>query len=375
MCISGVTIKLSQLVLACIPKTARHESTMKPLWQAIAASFKKLAKEGKGILFVLAGDLEYFSSEFGWPTAMSNYPCPYCSCDNLFDMEKSKHPFTDFRKNATWKKKLRGVAAPPPVDHPLWQVPGVNFWTMKLDLLHLVDLGVACHIYGNLLAALIQKSPLNKKQTLVEVNKLVAKNYQELGIEAGKRLPRLNASDVFADDFPVLRHVKGRRVRRFAPVATKLAATLATDEKGKHILALCKAMEEAYNLCDKKEFVWEMEDRQKFESTCGALLAHYGWLAKDSMKRGEHMWSIVQKHHLLAHFPSQCQYLAPRGCWAYGGESFMSLMVTLASGSVKSTPAWMLPSKVIHKFQFAFHLILKGIWNPELEEEEEREEE
>ena len=109
----------------------------------------------------------------------------------------------------------------------------------------------------------------------------------------------------------MLRHVKGRRVRRFAPVATKLAATLATDEKGKHILALCKAMEEAYNLCDKKEFVWEMGDRQKFESTCEALLAHYGWLAKDSMKRGEHMWSIVQKHHLLAHFPSQCSTWHP----------------------------------------------------------------
>ena len=49
----------------------------------------------------------------------------------------------------------------------------------------------------------------------------------------------------------------------------------------------------------------------------------------------------------------------------------MSLMVAIASGSVKSTPAWMLPSKLLSKFQFAFHLVLKGIWDPGMEEEVE----
>ena len=53
----------------------------------------------------------------------------------------------------------------------------------------------------------------------------------------------------------------------------------------------------------------------------------------------------------------------------------MSLMVAIASGSVKSTPAWMLPSKVLNKSQFAFHLVLKGIWDPGMEEEGETESE
>ena len=145
--ISGVAIKLSQLALACLPKTAATDGSMKPLWTAIAESFRRLAEEGRGVLFVLAGDLEYFSSEFGWPTAMSNHACPYCVCDNFFEAEASKHPFTDFRKEASWKTALKKAADPPPSPHPLWKVPGVSFWTMKLDLLHLVDLGVDCHIY------------------------------------------------------------------------------------------------------------------------------------------------------------------------------------------------------------------------------------
>ena len=50
----------------------------------------------------------------------------------------------------------------------------------------------------------------------------------------------------------------------------------------------------------------------------------------------------------------------------------MSLMVAVDGASVQSTPAWMLPSKILKNFSFAFHLILKGLWNPEqLQEEEE----
>ena len=335
---------------------------MKPIWEAIAGSFKKMAAAGKGVLFVVAGDLEWFSNDFGWPTAMSNNPCPYCLCDNSLEEEKRGRPFTDFRKDATWKSTLRSVSAPPPVSHPLFGVPGTSFWSMKLDLLHLVDLGVA---------TIVKSLPMGKKRALAEVNKMVAMRYEELETPAGERIPRLNVSDIFGDEFPCLKHVKGRRVRKFAPAATLLAGTLATNTKGKHMEALCKAMEEAYDLCDLKEYVWDKKVGQQFQAKTEAFLGHYSWLAKNSMKSAECMWILVQKHHLLAHYPAQCQYLAPRSCWPYGGESFMSLMVAVAGSSVKSTPAWMLPSKVLAKFEYAFHLMLEGIFNPDLEENEE----
>ncbi len=108
--ISGVTIKLLQLLLTCLPKTAMTSSSMKPLREAIAGSFKNMADEGPGVWF--AGDLEWFSAEFGRPTAMNNYPCPYCKAGNLYDMEASKHPFTDFRKEASWKTTLKGMHSP-----------------------------------------------------------------------------------------------------------------------------------------------------------------------------------------------------------------------------------------------------------------------
>ena len=98
---------------------------------------------------------------------------------------------------------------------------------------------MACHIYGSLLAALVEKISMGRKKALVQVNQMVAKKYHELGIEARQRIPRLNVSDIFTDDFPCLRHVKGRRVRRFAPIAT-----LATNQRGKRTQALCLEEEE-----------------------------------------------------------------------------------------------------------------------------------
>ena len=127
---------------------------------------------------------------------------------------------------------------------------------------------------------------------------------------SGNGLPRLNVSDIFTDDFHCLRHIKGRRVRKFALVPTKLAASLATHVRGKHIHASCKCVEQVYGYCDRKQFVWNAEAGQEFADKCEALLAHYSWLAKDSMKQGKCMFSVVQKHHLFARHPSQCRYLA-----------------------------------------------------------------
>ena len=117
-----------------------------------------------------------------------------------------------------------------------------------------------------------------------------------------------------------------------------------------------------HTIYETKKYVWKKETARNFEERCEELLAHYAWLARDSMLKGEYKFSVVQKRHLLAHYSTQSRFLAPRACWAYGGESFMSLMVAVAGATVQSTPAWMLPSKILKK----------GLWKPEqLQEEEE----
>ena len=148
--ITSKKVACSEFLLAVMPKQGADQNTWAKLWDEIADSFVKLAigKSGKaslrkGIIMSITGDLEWFSAEFGWPTASSNYPCPFCGADNLFDEAKSVAPFTDMRATAAWRGMLRDPDETQMKKHALWRVPGVSFWTVKLDLLHMADLGAS----------------------------------------------------------------------------------------------------------------------------------------------------------------------------------------------------------------------------------------
>ena len=144
-------------------------------------------------------------------------------------------------------------------------------------------------------------------------------------------------------------------------VSVKLCEMHAADNAGKHRLAACKHLAEMYRLSRLEDYKWKPADQIKFQKAVEAFLAHYGWLAKHAMEQGQCRWSIVLKHHLCAHYPSQCKHLAPRLCWCYAPESFMGVMIKIASASVHGTKAWKLPQKVVSRFAFAWHMMQLGL--------------
>ncbi|CAK8999553.1 unnamed protein product [Durusdinium trenchii] len=361
--LSDVSVQHSQLLLASVPKQATVDSTWQPLWAEIANSLTILANGG--VVWVICGDLEFFCQEFQFPTAMSNYPCKYCCATNFFG--KNEVPFTDFRSAAAWRStKLEAVEDI--VDHPLMDVPAISFWTIKLDWLHLVDLGCASQLFGNVVWDLIEdhlEGP-SRAAKLLELNHMICKAYQENNIPASKRLGRLSLSDVCngGDDYPSLRHQKGRRVRYFSLVACHLAAEFAVGDFGKHRLKAVEAMNDMYCLADRKEHVWSADTYNQFKQATHKMLLHYGWLAKKSMEKKLCRYSITQKHHKLAcRYIDQCLYMAPRSTWCYGPESYMSMCIRIAAASVKGTGGTKLPGKVLQKFALCFHLLLSGQLN------------
>ena len=254
----------------------------------------------------------------------------------------------------------------PEVDHPLMAVSGITPATIKLDLLHLVDLGVASHLYGNLVWDLVEDHAEggNRAMKLHQVNKQIVEAYKTCGIPASQRLKRLNLSDVCAggDEYPVLKHCKGRRIRHFSKVAVELASHHIATMWGQKRLEAMKAMDKVYDLTDLPSTVFSIADFQKFKKGCGSLQGHYGWLAKDAMKHKLCRYSITQKHHMLAcRYIEQCRFLAPRMTWCYGPEGFMSMCIKIAAASVRGTSPAKLPGKVLEKFSFSYHLLLSGL--------------
>ena len=165
----------SQLLLTALPKAALTKEGWQKLMETVAWSFSCLAKgvapkkDGrgktmekergkrfrKGWLWAITGDLEWFASEFGFPYPGANLLCPYCQADA--NLTGSTRPFTDMRPSASWRETLF------PDDqlqrkyggHPLFKVEEVRVSTVKLDVLHTLDLGVAAYMHGSILVEIM----------------------------------------------------------------------------------------------------------------------------------------------------------------------------------------------------------------------------
>ena len=167
------------MLIAAVPKAAMTKETSKKLMEVLAWSWKVLwdgvvpkkdeagmptekykgKRMRRGVLWSVSGDLEWFAAEFGFPYAAANLLCPYCNADQC--KEDSRRPFTDFRQTAAWRAS---VLSPSKLKekfgaHPLFRAPCVTPLSIRLDILHILDLGVAAYAHGSLLFSIMEKLP------------------------------------------------------------------------------------------------------------------------------------------------------------------------------------------------------------------------
>ena len=163
-----------------------------------------------------------------------------------------------------------------------------------------------------------------------------------------------------SEQYPCLKHQKAARIKNFTPVAESLAKehSVAGEKTSQHRLAVASKLTGLYQLLDSKWQDWPKR-HQKFINEVEKMMHHYSWLAADALASGKHLWSLVQKSHLILHLASQST-LHPSLTWTYGSESFMGWMVQMSASCTHGTPGHKVPEKVCQKFRLMFHLYLKG---------------
>ena len=373
---SKLPVHLSQLLLLVAPKSIITPEMWTAIWDVLAWSFEALA-QGKmpgqdmrglplqekgelprGMVFAITGDLEFFYQEFKFPRPNTAKPCPWCKCN------QSNIPWNDFRSTAKWREKLNSpeelMAA---FDHKLFCISGVNPLAICLDTLHTLDLGVTCHIIGNVLWELLEAMPQSRDVAMKLLNEKIQRKYAKLGVPAAERMHSIAHKELRkkATDYPILKHQKGARVRKFVPVLYLLAKEATESHHDQQRLELLKGLKDMYECLEEKTvYRWNVSLRAKFDSACSQTLKHYGWLAKESFQNKECLWSQVQKHHLTLHLPGQAKWLAPCHYWTYGSESFMGTMVKLASACLHGTPARKVPQAMLDKYRFFWTLMLEN---------------
>lgn len=307
------------------------------------------------MIYAATGDLEFFSREFQFPRYNAQNPCPWCSCN------QEDQPWNDFRAGATWRKNLTSSEAFVAYFHrKIFSVTGINPMALQLDSLHTLDLGVSCHVAGNVLWELVVKRPEAREAAMRKVNIHIQEAYEALGTPANQRVSPMGVKDLrkTGQEYPVLKRQKGARVRHFLRILERLCAKYQEEKHDKHRYKLVQALKKMYEILDERGYCWPTHGWKAFDKAVGQMLLNYQWLAKDAFTRGETMWSVVQKHHMTCHLPDQAKWVNPRYVWTYGSESFMGNMVKLASACLHGTQAKGVPIKMIGKWKFFWHLLV-----------------
>ena len=170
------TVFECQLLSTAAPKLAMNQKTFKHVmatvawpWTILFGICPKKDLQGKaidlhrgkrlrrGVLLERNRDLEC-SAEF---QCMVLFQSAVCICKADQKKTDSKHSFTDFRPEDSWRKtmysnqELKARFA----KHPLWKAPTVSFLSVRLDWLHTVDLGVAAYFHSSLLYSIMEDLP------------------------------------------------------------------------------------------------------------------------------------------------------------------------------------------------------------------------
>ena len=396
----------AQLLLAVIPKSCRvcgsgddigaDSDTVVALWNVLAWNFtalfagkhpeldhigqpwptgseraklagKSLTPGGtRGFIHVLAGDMDYFSNEMGLNHHGATEPCFRCKCN------KTNCPFTDFREDAAWEATklspadFRALAAR--ITHAvlllILSIPGVNFFTFHFDVLHIIDLGVAQHILGNVLFDLVHNELVGTiPNRIAELWGLIVSAYDILGTDSRHKIKPIKREH-FCDpqaphkSFPLLHSsaIKGKECRYLVDALLVICQSRQANDHQKTRFLAVQKLSNVHRLMESSSYFLAPADARELQTSMRHFLLLYNKLAKEAMQAGVMMWSIVPKHHYCVHLAEQAVFLNPRFAWCYSSETMIGRITALAASCLAGTPSHLVPSKVIQKYGIAMDI-------------------
>ena len=235
--------------------------------------------------------------------------------------------------------------------HRLWEshsIIGLTLFCVCLDILHVVDLGVASYYLGSCIWVMVHHSGLvgNFEERVDTVWAMLVKAYALNGTNHSERIDRCTFSSVFGSqtgpkpsDYPQLRG-KAAQNRWCAPALVMVARTLH-EEQGLHDAAHKHQLDGLELLVQFYECVYPhghflpAEEQKRVMETVDEFLLKQNWLSVHYMRTGPYLFHVTFKSHLLWHVANNAQWYNPRSGWTYRDESFMGLVARVAASMAR----------------------------------------
>jgi hypothetical protein len=247
--------------------------------------------------------------------------------------------------------------------HAWFSLPGMSLFSVSLDVLHVLDQGVATHLAGSILKDIIftDLKSLPRPQALAQIWTSIHEHlYPALGVTS--RLNNLTLSMIVGDpksphkQYPSL-HAHAAETRHLIPVLAELLNDYNNrSEHHKRRQAACVALAAWYQLVDEAPMFLSPSQVQKSRSLMNTFMQHYSWLHERAKERGDTMYHIVQKFHFAIHLACSVSRGNPRFTWTYQAEDWVGRMASLALSTAHGTSLVDLTVGVVRRYRMLMHL-------------------
>ena len=274
----------------------------------------------KACLIAIRGDWDWFVKWYHAPNHNTKINmCWLCTCtpESWRRMGMDERILKSLKK-ASWLDCLKERKKP---CSPLFDLPGVDNYTMKADWMHAVDEGIAATICGNVLAELEKLYPsLQKAERVAEMWADIRDLYQKFDVPPSSRLPKLSEKDIQKSGKQPELSGKAAHIRGLCPLLGDLAAAKLPAEGTPHQRAVRKLASYCSCMCQSLEKA-ELSRMVKY----GRLLKSQWMALEDECLHLEDTlhWHSKPKLHLFDHIiDAAVQGVDPRDNWCYADETF-----------------------------------------------------
>ena len=314
-----------------------------------------------GVVHRICGDLDWYHKRLGLRVASAaNLPCAWCDGGR----PPLHPPFLHLEPHAAWIPTIHVPPRPAPSHHPIWQITGVSQFTVGLDLMHTLDLGVLAHFEGSVLHSLLFDNEM--RGTLVQRE---SELWQHLRAsysthKTPTRITSLQRS-LWCDPskphvtWPVMTTKAAENRQLLVPI---LELCRHYDSGSPRDAARVRAAEHLRRLqatFDAAPPFLSEADVRSVEESVWAFCYQYHALSAEAATRGVRAFHIVNKFHMLIHLTLAAKFLNPRLLWTYGYEDLVGRMKRIAVASKSGLKASMLTSTIFLKYRRVLFVSLK----------------
>ena len=380
------------LCLAAWPKSAQRQGTWDEVYEVLAWSFqslwtgkhpdkdwkgRELPKDLQGLatkpitrqgyrfyVWQYLGDLEYFANVLKFPHWQSDAFCWLCSCNKKI---KGKSPW-DWRDEPGWtlasglEQSHEGLEQSPSTHILVNAIPGgLARFRPCIDVLHTIDLGLACRIAGSVLHAWCfppGSRAADGDKHLQKIWHQIREAYQDLGIS--ERFTNIVLSMVVSDPKhpfrkpPILKGKAGE-IRHLIPALSKVAWNKASASTAHAHMAEClHGLACFYDVLSTGDFFLQPEEAANALKFMQKTLRHATWLQEHY--NDQQRFRFTPKFHFALHLAQWCKWENPRMTWTYRCESFVGSMALLAHSISHGTRATRITNSFCQKYLLAYQL-------------------